>query len=108
MPNSAIAGVRELPAPERELPGVVYVRCPHPLTGPWAAVVECIVETLDRHGFVVRFGRGAPPEDADLRGAILIGASSPAPCPSVVIDDDRPAEASLGASAATALLGALA
>ncbi|WP_433603962.1 hypothetical protein ACQP2P_22975 [Dactylosporangium sp. CA-139114] len=108
MPNSAIAGVRELPAPDRALPGVVYVRCPHPLTGPWAAVVECIVETLDRHGYVVRFGRGEPPAGADLCGAILIGAAAPVPCPSVVIGDDEPAAAALGASAAAALLRSLA
>ncbi|GAA3287135.1 substrate-binding domain-containing protein [Dactylosporangium vinaceum] len=72
--------------------GVVFVRCPHPLTGPYGIVVESIVDTLERHGRVVRFSAGARSAPPDVDGAILIGTTEmPRLYPFVLVDTHEPA-----------------
>ncbi|MFI5914386.1 substrate-binding domain-containing protein [Dactylosporangium sp. NPDC051541] len=81
----AAAGVRSRAG------GVVFVRCPHALSGPYGIVVESIVDTLERRGRVVRFGTGAGVVPPDVDGAILIGTDeTPRLYPLVLVDAHEP------------------
>ncbi|WP_433201131.1 substrate-binding domain-containing protein [Dactylosporangium sp. CS-047395] len=62
---------------------VVFVRCPHPMTGPYGLVVGSIVERLESHGAVAMLGTGPAPVRDSVCGAILIGGGAPVPYPAV-------------------------
>ncbi|MEU7873918.1 hypothetical protein [Dactylosporangium sp. NPDC049140] len=96
MRNPAFADLLDVPVNEALSSRVVYVRCAHGLTGPYGAVVESIVDTLDRHGLVVRLGRGPLPDGVDPCGAILIGDAEPVPYPYVVVGDEPPPDGVAG------------
>jgi hypothetical protein len=103
MPNPAFAELLSTPVPGPGRTGVVDVRCPP--AGPYAVVLQSIVDTLERHGLVVRLGGGSP----GACGAILAGEAAgagqaagagkageagpvPAPYPVVVVGERPPAD----------------